>query len=257
MSKQKFIGIIRVRNEEEIIFDSLSHAGSFLDGIVVYDDCSTDRTTWICENHPKVIEVIRGTEWATDPVGRNIAEGNLRQEAYNRAVDLGAEWVYCFDADEFAIFPSSISLFDNPDVQAWRLRLFDYYITKEDKNDSYKWRKFIGREYRDILMIFKVDPEIRFFQREPHLPSNYKIGLAGDVKHYGKAISIKQWEDACKYYINHRGGNLLPEFSEKWRARKGKAIHTQSDFGSELIPWEYRHKYGIPLSDTPFIYQYQ
>ena len=62
----------------------------------------------------------------------------------------------------------------------------------------------------------------------------------GFVRHYGKAISIEEWERTCDYYINVRWSDRMPELRDRWKQRKGKAIHTKSDFGRKLITWENR-----------------
>jgi glycosyltransferase involved in cell wall biosynthesis len=119
----KIAGISRVRNEEYIIQNTLKHVSELVDEIYIFDDCSTDRTPDMCEAHPKVKRVFRGKTWATTPWGRQVAEGELRQIPYEEAVRNNADWVYCFDADEFADF-------DDIDftIDAYRLRLFDFYI---------------------------------------------------------------------------------------------------------------------------------
>jgi glycosyltransferase involved in cell wall biosynthesis len=236
----KISGITRVRDEEHIIKDTINHVKSLgVSNIYVYDDCSTDNTPDICESLG--CKVVRGTEWASDPHGRNQAEGNLRTVAYKEALKDNPDWVYCFDADEFADF-------DGIDwkADAYKLRLFDFYITEEDKHLSYKDRQWMGEEYRDILMLFRASPLIKFFQRQPRIPEYYNVVQGGWVKHYGKAVSIEEWEKTCDYYINNRGGSLLPQFTDKWSERKGKAIHTQSDFGNKLIKWEDRYN-GVPM----------
>lgn len=240
----KIIGISRVRNEEHIILDVLNHVSKLVDQIVIYDDCSTDKTPEICEAHPSVVKVIRGTRWGTTPEERNSAEGDLRTAALKEAGLYDPDWIYCFDADEFADFEGIDFTKD-----AYKLRLFDYYITPEDVDKNYKDRKYLGPEYRDILMLFRYNSQIVFYQREPTIPGSYKIGIDGYVKHYGKAISVEEWEQTCDYYINHRGGNLLTKFTQKWRGRKGKAIHTISDFGAALIVWEDRKTKGFLLND--------
>ena len=236
------VAITRVRNEEKIIKHTLDHVGKLVDAIYVYDDFSTDKTAEICNAHPKVVKVIRGKEWASEPIGRSEAEGTLRQAIYEEALKCNPEWVYYFDADELADF-SGIDF----KADAYRLRLFDFYITEEDKDTEWYKREWMGSEYRDILMLFKPHPKIRFDCREPNMP-DVEIKQAGFVKHYGKAISVEEWDKTCDYYINNRGGNLLPMFTDKWKARKGKAIHTQSDFGNPLIKWEDKHK-GIKLNE--------
>lgn len=242
------IGITRIRNEQDIIKNTLNHVAKLVDYIIIVDDASTDYTREICEAHPAVLEVIKNKVWASDPSGRRAAEGDLRDLALHAALVYNPKWIYYFDADEYAEF---IGIdFDDNNVDAWRLRLFDFYITQGDIDTPYFDREWMGPEYRDILMIFRASKDIFFGEREPCLPENYKVKTAGFVKHYGKAMTIEEWEKTCDYYIKNRGGDLYTKFRDKWQARKGKAIHTISDFGGELIKWEDRvSPKAIPLVD--------
>jgi glycosyltransferase involved in cell wall biosynthesis len=231
------VGITRIRNEENIIQNTLDHVAKLVDKIYVYDDCSTDNTVAICEAHPVVEKVIKGTTWASTPKGRNIAEGALRQIVYEEAVKGGATWVYYFDADEYVEFN-----YVGFNVDSYSFRLFDFYITEEDKEKSYLERKWMGPEYRDIPMLFRVKPGIKFTQRIPQGIGRSELG--GFVKHYGKAISVEQWEEACNYYGNLRWN--MPRYKalqQRWLNRKGKAIHTVSDFGGKLIQWKDKNKH--------------
>ena len=238
MKKPKILGISRIRNEEGIIKDTLDHVAKLVDCVYIYDDCSTDNTVKICKEHPIVKKVIRGLEWQTDPIKRNIAEGSLRQRVYQEALTENPDFIYNFDADEFADFRGIDFKAD-----AYKLRLLDFYITPEDINKNFLDRKWCGPEYRDILMLFRPNPAIRFYQREPRLPSTYKVEYAGWVKHYGKAISIEEFDKTCDYYVKHRGGDYLPQFTNKWKDRKGKAVHNYvSDFGANMIQWKDKDK---------------
>jgi len=80
------------------------------------------------------------------------------------------------------------------------------------------------------------------------LPPNVgNIPIHGDIKHYGKGFSVDQWEKTCDYYIK-----FWPKYSDKWRKRKGKAIHEDvSDFGNKLIKWTDRDK-GFSLEDQVY-----
>ena len=229
--------ITRIRNEEEIIGDFLSYYKDF--PVYIYDDVSTDNTVDICKSYPNVKGIIQATEWDTD---RTRAEYTTRQAVLELALKDNPEWILYVDADERVEFPD----IDLDKYDGVRMKLFDFYITEGDKNKKYTEREYLGPEYRDILMMFRNVKGLRYElrdQREMILPNSSLVCDDGYVKHYGKAISIKEWESTCDYYVKY-----FPEFYKmKWEKRRGKAIHNKSDFGADLIKWEQRFDYGYPL----------
>lgn len=236
----KIIGLSRVRNESEIMLDTLNHMSEFCDSIYIYDDASTDNTVEICESHPLVKEVIKGDVW---DLNRERAEYQNREAILKLArkkEELNLDdWFIYMDADERIEFNfNNLSNISN-ECDAIKMRLFDFYITKEDVNKNYVEREWMGPEYRDILFMFKNGNAIGYSipdQREVFLKPNTRVKQIGFVKHYGKSISIKQWEDTCEYYSKN-----FPKYSKKWELRKGKAIHTVSDFGRKLITWQSKN----------------
>ena len=106
------VAITRVRNEEGILQDTLDHVFQYFDVIVVYDDSSTDGTLEILKSDPRIV-VLENNIWESDPNKRQILEGRHRQIVYNVAKYLKPEWVYCFDADEFATFEGCL-LYTSP-----------------------------------------------------------------------------------------------------------------------------------------------
>lgn len=229
----KIIGITRVRNVADYILNTLDHVANHVDEIHVYDDASDDATIDFCYGHPAVSIVAGHGEWDSTTKGRRKAEGWMRQYVYESAVNVGADWVYYFDADEYVEFEGVDFATD-----CYFFRLFDFYITPEDVNKRYLDRQWMGPEFRDIPMLFKVNPKIKFTQRIPRGIGHSQFG--GYVKHYGKAISIEDWERKCKYYSEIRWKDNQPGLQERWLKRKGKAIHTISDFGRPLIQWNDR-----------------
>ncbi len=244
----KIVGICRIRNEQGVIENTLKHLMGKVDEVYVFDDFSTDDTIKICNSFKFVKKIIRSSSWASNPQQRLYLEGKHRQVIYEACLEAKPEWVYYFDADEYVDFENID--FNDTNVGGYSMRFFDYYITPEDEKKHYLKRKFIGPEYRDILTLFRPNPNIRFIHRPPMgVPT---FARAGFVKHYGKAISVKQWEDTCDYYINHlfepQPGNTT--ISDKWKARKGKAIHTMSDFGNDFIEWKDRKNPSVIIDNS-------
>lgn len=233
-------GFTKVRNEEEIIQDTLDHVGQWCEGIVVYDDVSTDATVEMCWDHPAVVAVIEGDHWDPD---RFAAERDCRQKALEKVMQYDPAWLLCFDADERFVWPETDEWTQGFGL---KMRLFDFYITADDVDLPYTERRWMGPEYRDILMVYRPFRSMRFRhrdQREMTLPRGIRPEFGGSVKHYGKAISVEQWEETCEYYATH-----FPEpYKTKWEQRRGQAVHTVSDYGRELITWEQREALGVKL----------
>lgn len=221
-------GITRVRNEELIIEDTLRHFLTYCSSIILYDDDSTDATVQIASTFPEVT-IIRGTPWSLN---------RQWEETRHRAILLHhvqTEWALCFDADERLVG-------DLPDLThpGYRFRLFDGYMTEECSMEYLHGRledlpRMWGPERRDITMLFRKEQSryLGLDQREPVVNGHIEVANVY-VKHFGKCLSVNHWEDTCDYYATY-----FPEpYKSKWEARKGKAIHTMSDFGRELYSWD-------------------
>lgn len=240
----KIIGLTRIRNEAEIIQETLDHMAGFCDEIFVYDDCSTDKTAEICNGHDKVAKILMGDSWDTD---RARAEWQNRNELLQmaRCYATTDDWFVYMDADERIEFDFTKLASYPKDVTGIVMLLFDFYITPEDVDWHYSQRRWIGPEFRPILMAFRNVGDIGYSkpdQREVTLPTG-KIICSGYVKHYGKAISISQWNRTVDYYTKY-----FPAYSEKWEKRRGKAVHVVSSFGRPLITWDERVDKGVLLT---------
>lgn len=239
------VAMIRVRNEELIITDTLDHLASFADIIVAYDDASTDQTLSLLKSHSKVALVIENRRWLRTIEERQIAEtrhrGLLLQEARAR---WDFRWCLCADADERYLgdLRSFVTMVENERTPAGiRIQLFDAYLTPEDKlphvsgKPLINSRQMFGPERRDILMLWRNADTVVFRgldAREPQVPG--AIETLFYCQHYGKSLSEEHWESTCNYYINHFP---YEPYGRKWAARKGKAIHSESDFGRSLFRW--------------------
>lgn len=253
----RLVGITRVRNEAAIIADTLDHFSQWCDGgIIVYDDCSTDDTVAIASAHPStqvgkdrfgdgVIEQFE--PWQTD---RTREEWRHRQILLEAARVREPEWIIYFDADERLEWDGKLP--EDPEVDAVYFDLYDAYCTEGNSDQllslSTANRRF-GPEYRRIVFAYRNLPEMRYYRPDQRIVHGYHNAcFGGCCKHFGKAISVEEWESTCDYYIR-----WFPEpYKTKWRARKGKAIHTESDFGRPLYTWEEAKAHAVCIGGLPW-----
>jgi hypothetical protein len=226
------VGMTRVRNEALILEDTLTHVLRHVDSVVLYDDASTDRTLEIARSFDRV-RVIAGEVWNPD---QKTAETVHRARALAVVHRMRPEWCWCFDADERLTAPLPV----RDDAEGVRLRLYDGYMAPGyeapyTEGPLIHLRRLWGPEVREILMLFR--PDRAAFrgagQREPKI-SGRVVTSPVRVRHYGKCLSVEHWEDTCDFYARY-----FPEpFKSKWDARRGRAIHTMSDFGRPLHTWD-------------------
>jgi glycosyltransferase involved in cell wall biosynthesis len=245
--KTEVLGLLRVRNEHLILKDTLDHLSTHVDGIVVFDDASTDDSVEIARGHPAVLKVLVNKRWRKD---REWEETSSRSLLYRTARQYDPSWFFYTDADER--FEGSIRQYlleqCADSVSAIKIALFDAYITEDDASDYasgqlYGFRRHFGPEQRNITMLWRAGTKVVFNlpdQREPLGIDPARIEVRFYCQHYGKAISIGHWEDTCDYYMEH-----FPKYGDKWRQRKGMAVHTLSDFGTPLYSWEEVKKAGV------------
>jgi hypothetical protein len=238
------IGITRVRNEGLILGDTLNFVGRHVDAIIAYDDASTDRTLELLRSHPKVALILANGSWEPDVHARRAAEHRHRQLLLQCAREhLRFDWMFCFDADERVTgdLRGFVSGAVANQCDGISIPLFDAYMTPDDcvpyhpGQELLGFRRYYGPEQRDILMLWRNRQEVFFaegHERQPGGISRLCCGLY--CQHYGKSLSVEHWEETCDYYIKHFP---FETYGRKWLARKGQAIHTQSDFMRPLYEW--------------------
>ena len=242
--KHFLIGITRVRNEALILCDTLDYVGKYVDAIVAYDDASTDRTLEILRNHPKVALIVANRAWEADIAARRIAEGRHRGLLLQTARErLQFDWMFCFDADERVTgdLRRFVEGTHSGDYDGVRVQLFDAYMTPGDQapyqagHELLGFRRFFGPEQRDILMLWRNRREVIFAEQHAREPGGVeRVGIGLYCQHYGKSLSVDHWEETCEYYMRHFPSDT---YGRKWSDRKGRAIHTQSDFMRPLYEW--------------------
>ncbi|WP_349775295.1 glycosyltransferase family 2 protein [Pseudomonas sp. GM17] len=242
--KVPLLVLLRVRNEELILQDTLDHLSTFSDYICVYEDASTDGTREILRSCEKVVLIIENNQWQSGIDNRLLSETRHRGlllEVARRHFEF--DWGMCCDADERYVGPIReyvTSALDHK-PEAVRISLFDAYMTPGDDapyvtgKSLLGFRRFFGVERRDILMLWQNHDSVKFVgldAREPTVIGRTDVNFF--CQHYGKSLSYEHWDATCEYYSSHFP--WVP-YGEKWSKRKGRALHERSDFGRELHEW--------------------
>lgn len=230
----------RLRNESLVLPDFLNHIDSFCDEAFFLDDCSLDNSVEILESYPKTKKILRnyfheGNQSFCQTSQRKILLDWARIYAKN-------DFLMLIEPDERICFDfNKLEEYDRQGKNIIYMQLFDSYLTKDDR-EPYRQgdklenlRKWWGPEMREIGFLFKKDADYDIeipACRQPQIKNENKI-VDGFVKHYGKSLSVNHWEETCDYYIKS-----VPMLAEKWKQRKGKAIHEKSDFGRDLYQWD-------------------
>ncbi|MCB9369045.1 MAG: glycosyltransferase [Calditrichaeota bacterium] len=85
--------MMNIRNEDRWLRDVLDSSATICDGIIVYDDGSTDKTPEICMVHPAVVAYQRREETQTD-------KARDKNRMWEMALDYKFDWMLAIDGDE-------------------------------------------------------------------------------------------------------------------------------------------------------------
>jgi glycosyltransferase involved in cell wall biosynthesis len=175
MLTPKLYGICLVKNEDDIIAQTLTYALQHCARIFVIDNGSTDET-WntvqsLSEQYPQIVPLLQTHEQFTN---------GLRGLAYNKyhAELSDQDWWLILDADEFlAEDPQPViqrAMRDKADIiQAWQIQ---FYFTDLDHHACLD-----GRDRRDIPIFvrrryYSINwQEYRLFRNDPARPWDIKI----------------------------------------------------------------------------------
>jgi 2-polyprenyl-3-methyl-5-hydroxy-6-metoxy-1,4-benzoquinol methylase len=244
--KPRVIGMMRIKNEEEYIEQTLQMAAKVADGFVILDDGSTDRTPELCRSHPKVIRYEYQKEPITD-------EARDKNRLLGMALDENPDWLLALDGDEvlediapyilrreIASVPPDVTVFTFNFLYMW------------DNHYSYR----VDGRYTNLRhpRLFRVsdlgiDSSALCFTATGNggnfhcgsVPSNIPgkaRHLDLNVKHYGY-FSREQRERKLAFY-----SNLDPV-----NAAAGNYSHLTGEEGRILLPWRERGALEVRWSD--------
>jgi GT2 family glycosyltransferase/radical SAM superfamily enzyme YgiQ (UPF0313 family)/Tfp pilus assembly protein PilF/cyclopropane fatty-acyl-phospholipid synthase-like methyltransferase len=275
----RVIGMLRIRNEEKWIVSALDKASPVVEGFVVLDDGSTDRTPELCRLHQKVLRYEYQNEPVTD-------EARDKDRLLQWTLDLNPDWILALDGDEL--------LEDaGPDILRRELLVCPPEITVLGFNFLYMWGAHdcyrVDGKYANLRhpRLFKVtglgiDPRsLRF--RETEYGGNFHCGsvptnLPGNtlyvdvnIKHYGY-FEQSQREKKRAFYGQKDPANAAIGYYDhltdergivtlQWKERKVEQGHAISRQEGDTAKQPPEPEFSVctnsqPLNELPAYYRH-
>jgi len=216
----KTFGVLQIFNQERHITRCLASLSEIVDGIVVLDDGSTDRTPELLRQFAKVMRIIH-TPSATKGLwheGKNLTRLNLALREF------APDWVIRVDGDETFDAPIKEHLRDlvavGPEVRAFE---FPRYLYDESAG-----RCSVASV--DIVRMYRYSPDSRFEVRRQHIRSE-PVDIRGSET---RRTNLRLW--------HHTG------FSEQLRRERYEKFITSVD------PFKiYQRSYENILKEPQFV----
>lgn len=187
----KIVGLMIVKNEADILWETLDHAAGWLDGIVAIDNGSSDDTRDILLSHPLVLE------WGHDPGEFN--EARMVPELINLAAKQNADWYVDHDSDEF--FPKEIRK-DIEVAHKYPFNVVSVDILSQLNGRTYNIKHAWRRIYRNDPTLFDFSEIKQLHHGKIPIRRQDKIQLNTSLKVIHK--SVRSFEQGMRKYENYK-----------------------------------------------------
>lgn len=245
--KPRVICMMRIKNEEAWIGRALESAARFVDGFVILDDGSTDRTPEICRAFPKVLSYEYQSETTRD-------EARDKDRLYQAALDQDPDWILALDGDEVFEDIAPITMVREILACPAEVSVLGFnFLYMWDREDRHRVDTIYANQRHPRLMRVKgldSDPRSLRFMRTKHGANfhcgSLPVGLPGQVryidvyvKHYGY-FEREQRERKREFY----------ERSDPHTAATGFYDKLTNEDGMVLWPWRERQAGDVLYSDN-------
>lgn len=164
----KLFGVCFVKNEDDIIGDSIAHAAQFCSKIFVIDNASTDRT-WDIVNGLKFKNLV--PVCSKDFVFRDYLRLRFME---TRKEELGLNnWWYIFDADEFLLDDpfDAIAFAEKEGADCIAVNVINFHLTEKEVRDAAENGRQETWRDRKHYILYESGP-VKFFKNTKYVDYN-------------------------------------------------------------------------------------
>lgn len=197
---KKLVSIIRAHNHADYLKAALTRASEFSDEIIVLLDRCTDSSFQISNSFEKVVEIFKMDD------GFN--ESRDRQWLIDKASELGADWIFSFDADEIIedafTYEYAHRLMNpiDPQILAYGLNFKTFFLGQTHYRTDGTFGGIWGIRFWRTIKDQKIQSSGHdglHCTHSPPIPSFNLRRLRIRVKHYGYDTLKKCVDKYCLY----------------------------------------------------------
>ena len=183
-------GVCFVKNEEDIIADSITHAAQFCSKVFVVDNASTDRTWEIVRGHDleNLVPVCSKDFIFCDYLRLRFME--------SRKGELGLDnWWYIFDADEFLLEEpfDAMAQAEEEGADCIAVEVINFVVTKDEVREAQENGRQETWRDRKHYVLYASGP-VKFFKNTSYLDyGGYAIMPFGLIKECSKRLLMKHY----------------------------------------------------------------
>ena len=253
----KINAICMVKNEADIIVETLTHALTFCDNIFIFDNGSDDGTSelidQLCERHSNIFVDFRSScEY----------KNQLRNRVYNKHHQQFSDqdWWYILDADEMLSEDPREKLMDASEHGHQRMRVWQaqFYFTEHDL--KYYDQEDASVPYSSRRRFYRINwRELRFFKNHPD--KSWSESESERVPSFCKGVSPHT--PICRHYAERTPDQIQARVNLRNNCEKGFMHVKSQDYSlqqswlkrqEELFYYKGNGRFKFPLIDKCHYY---